>query len=223
MDYEQECVALKAENPFLSQAELAYQIILRRIVCNELPAGEKIHQEYFANALGMSRSPIREALIALEKDGYVVKNDNSGYYVYQIKLKDYVDFFEFRIQIESYAAYLSARCITDEQLKKLKENLDQYVKCCENGQQQKMAKLDIAFHDIIVESCDNAYVQEVYSWMMTKRNMYIGYFERAGRLERAKKGHINIYKAIANQEEEKAREAMAYHLKYYLRSLYTIM
>lgn len=223
MDYSSFVSQLRQENPFITQADIAGQVIQQCILNNELHAGEKINQEYFANLLGMSRSPIREALAGLEKDGYVVKVENSGYIVYKIKLKDYVDFFEFRIQLEAYAAYLVARNINGEQLGRLKRNLEEYVKVCDSGQKEKMKHLDKEFHDLIIEACDNPYVVETYKWMLGKRNLYIGYFERAGRLEKAKKGHIAVYNAIAAQDEEKAKEAMQYHLKYYLRSLYDIM
>ncbi|MGN0168701.1 MAG: GntR family transcriptional regulator [Acetatifactor sp.] len=223
MDYTNFVSQLREENPFITQADIAGRVIQRCILNNELHAGEKINQEYFANLLGMSRSPIREALCNLEKEGFVMRAENSGYIVYKIRLKDFVDFFEFRIQIESYAAYLAARNISPEQLGKLKKKLEEYVEFCDAGNRERIKHLDNEFHDLIVDACDNPYVVEAHHWILARRNLYIGYFERAGRLEKAKKGHIAIYNAIAAQDEEKAKEAMQYHLKYYLRSLYDIM
>lgn len=214
---------LKKENPFISQVDVAYRIIQQGILSNQLPAGEKINQEYYANVLNMSRTPIREALIQLEKDGYVEKNDKAGYLVYQIKLKDFVDFFEFRIQLESYAAYLAARSITGEQLAGLKQNVEDFIKACDRDNLSEMRRLDGVFHDMIIRACDNPYVMETHRWMLGRRKLYIGYLERAGRLAYAKKWHVEIYKAIASQDEDGAREAMRQHLKYYLRTLYRIM
>lgn len=214
---------LKEENPFISQVDLAYQVFLKSIIADAIPMGEKINQEYFAAELEMSRTPLREALMKLEKEGYVEKSDKLGYCVSKIKLKDYVDFCEFRIQIEAFAAFLAARNITAEQIKLLKNNLDKYIEACNRDDQRHMRKLDMEFHELIVEACNNPYVIEVYQGMVNKKKLFFRYSERAGRLSLAKKGHIEIYKAIVNQDEEKAKEAMIYHLKYYIRALYNIM
>lgn len=75
---------------------------------------DDISQEFYASGLKISRTPIRDALSKLEEDHFIEKTEKGGCQVCRISLKDYMDFFEFRICIECRAAYLAARSASDE-------------------------------------------------------------------------------------------------------------
>ena len=117
---------LLKEQPFLNQTDLAYELVLREILNGQLSPGEKIPQEQLAVLFGMSRTPVRDALIRLEEDRFLEKSGRAGYQVSRIRLKDYVDFCEFRLMLEAKAAYLAARNITGKQLEQLRENMERF-------------------------------------------------------------------------------------------------
>lgn len=214
---------IRNENPFMPQTELAYKVLLKEIVATHLEAGTKINQEQLAELLGMSRTPVRDALNELEKDGYVVKNSNGGFSVYQLRIKDYVDFYDFRIMLEAQAAYLAARNIKPEQLERLKKNVDAFRTATEKEDIATMRKLDIAFHQLIVEASDNRYIIEAHEHIINKRKMFVRYMVKSGRMNNAVKWHERCLDAIINQDEDGAKKSIEEHLKYYIRGLYDVL
>lgn len=126
--YERLTHTLLKEQPFLNQTELACELVLQEILNGQLSPGEKIPQEQLAVLFGMSRTPVRDALIRLEEERFLEKNGGAGYQVSRIRLKDYVDFCEFRLMLEAKAAYLAARYITEKQLEQLRENMERFRK-----------------------------------------------------------------------------------------------
>ena len=89
-------------------------LVLREILNGQLSPGEKIPQEQLAVLFGMSRTPVRDALIRLEEDRFLEKSGRAGYQVSRIRLKDCVDFCEFRLMLEMeiarYAAMRATVC-----------------------------------------------------------------------------------------------------------------
>lgn len=221
--YEKKIQAMKDQNPFISTTEIAYHLVLNDILLGELPENQKINQEDLVALFSMSRTPIRDALIKLCNDGYIEKNGRSGYKVYTIHLKDYVDFFEFRLLLETQAAYLAARNITDEQLAQLKENLAIYDKAIAAKDTEKLVFLDNDFHNIIIQASDNAYIIDVFNTYKKKKLFLAKKLILLQNLRNMKNKHAAIYQALCNSDENEARALMQSHLSFYLKNLYLIM
>lgn len=222
-EYRKRIGQIKEENPFVSQMDIAYEIVLEDILTGVLAAGEKVNQENMAALFGMSRTPVREALLKLEEEGFVLKNERAGYQVYRLILKDYVDFCEFRIQIETFGAYLAARSITPGQLRRLKQNMDAFIHACDEGRTADVLVLDEEFHSLLMEASDNAYVVQAYERMKKKKNLYTRYIMRKSSLPFMKRQHMEIYKAIVSFDEERSRDLMRSHLAFYIKNLYNVM
>ena len=90
------------------------------ILSRELRPGERLVQSKLAEQLGVSRTPIREALHSLESDGLVKLSPHKGASVADLSISDLENIYNIRIAIEGYGAYLAAQSITDEDLERLK-------------------------------------------------------------------------------------------------------
>lgn len=208
---------IRKNNIFISSKELAYQVIMNLIIQRSLQSGERIVQDTLAENMGLSRSPIREALMKLTEEGFLEKNDKSSYIVAGIQLKDYVDYCDMRLRMESYGAALAVRNMTDEVLEKLKENVCEYRKTTDIVQARK---LDETFHQILIQTSQNPYIIDFSQKTMKRKAYYSRYLIHAENLSAAKVEHQKIYEAICNYDEKQAEEMMKLHLKNYLDKLY---
>ena len=211
---------IKKNNIFISSKELAYQVIMNLIIQRSLQSGERIVQDTLADSMGISRSPIREALMKLTEEGFLEKNDKNSYIVAGIRLKDYVDYCEMRLRMESYAAALAVRNMTDDVLGKLEENVSQYRKTTDIAQARK---LDEAFHHIIIQTSKNPYIIDFSQKTLKRKAYYSRYLVHAENMSAAEVEHQKIYEAICNYDEKQAEEMMKLHLKNYLDKLYDII
>ena len=177
---------LKEKNPFISQVDIAYKIILKEIVSNNFADGEKINQESMACKLKMSRTPVREALNRLADEGYITRLGKSGYCICKVQLKDYVDFNEFRSRLECFGAYAATRNITNENLALLKENLELYIKACDEKDVETAIDLDNKFHKLIIMSSENEYLISAYKQIEVKQKIFLRYSIRGERLRYAR-------------------------------------
>lgn len=207
------------QNPFISQSELAYQVLLDSIISGDIEIGEKLNQEELSKQLDMSRTPVRDALIRLSNEKIISKGDNNGSYIHKIDIKDYMEFCEFRIIIEETAAYYAARSILDSQLEELKNILDRYVEACNKHNGDLAWDLDDRFHSLIIQASRNSYIINAYDNISIKRKIYISYMKSIDDLQCAKKKHIAIYNAINSADENLAKDSMHSHLSWYNRGI----
>lgn len=214
---------IKIKNSFLSNTDLAYELILLDILDGVLKSGEKINQESIAAKFNMSRTPIRDALIRLESEGFIIKNGKAGYNVYTLQLQDYADFYEFRTQYEAHAAYLAARNITCRQLEQLQNNLTEYQNACIQIDLKRIFSLDLQFHSLIVEASRNRYLIEISEQYKRKRDFYTRLVINEDTLYGMNKKHEMIFNAIKNCNEDEAKKAMESHLKFYIKNAFNIL
>ena len=131
---------------------------LRDVVCEalraaiqsgELPPGERLMEIPLAEELGVSRTPIREAIRKLEQEGFVVMIPRRGTYVADITLKDINQVFEIRSSLEELAASLASERITPDELEELERHLVSINDYMESRDFDKIVAADIAFHEVL--------------------------------------------------------------------------
>ena len=218
-NYKQRIDSIKKSNPFTSQTDIAYQIIIEDILNNTLVQGEKINQESLSQMLSMSRTPIRDAILKLETEGLIEKIDK-GYQIYKTSIRDYVDFYEYRIRLESFAVTLASRLISEEELDVLKDMLTGYIKAIDEKDYKAISEWDMKFHKTIVLASKNPYLIHAYDHLKVKNQIFVNrLYKKDGFTHASKKKHIDIYKAIRDRDEKLAEETMVSHLKFYLYRL----
>lgn len=202
---------LLKENPFLNNMELAYRLIFEDILDGKFDDEEQLQQDSLGGLYGMSRTPIREALIKLEGEGYIEKGKR-GYKMGKLDVVDYIDFWEFRRTIETYVAYLAAENASSVHLKKLKKNLEKTKQVGESGNTKDVFRCDEEFHKLVVQASRNKYFIDIYNLYESKIRYYRYLYQQHVTADIIYDAHLKIYKALEKRNEEAARSAMYQHL-----------
>jgi len=105
--------------------EVAYATVRDRILKGQLQPGERLVTQRVATLLGISRTPVKEALARIETEGLVQRSGNWGYTVRRMTLRDAEEIFEARLVVEVAAAELAARRVTDPEIVAMRELIDQ--------------------------------------------------------------------------------------------------
>ena len=150
-----------ATAPAASMADLAYQEIRRRILDNVWPPGYQALEQAVALALGMSRTPVREAMIRLQNDGLVDVVPRHGMRVLPVSPTDMREIYEILTALECMAAEIVARrAPTDEELKPLLASTQAMDAALKRYDLDAWAAADERFHAALVELAGNRQLQQ---------------------------------------------------------------
>lgn len=141
---------------YLPLRDVVFNTLREAILKGELQPGERLMELQLASKLGVSRTPIREAIRMLEQEGLAVTMPRKGAEVARMTLKDMEDVLEVREALDELAARIACAKINDEQLENLKFIRDEFKKSLDSGDVKKIAEEDVRFHDAIYEATDNA-------------------------------------------------------------------
>ncbi len=108
-----------------------------------------------AEQLGVSRTPVREAIRKLELENFVEMIPRKGAYVAELKAKDILDILEIRALLEGFAAASAAEKMTDDEVKLLTSTLEKFEKAVTKQDRQAMIDNDNKFHDLIFQATRN--------------------------------------------------------------------
>mgnify|MGYP003299253459 FL=1 len=136
-------------NEYLPLRDVVFQTLRQAILRGELKPGERLMEIQLANKLGVSRTPIREAIRKLELEGLVLMIPRRGAEVAEITEKSLRDVLEVRGALEELAVDLACERITEEDISKLKEAAKEFESTLSNEDVTKIAEADVKFHDII--------------------------------------------------------------------------
>lgn len=130
--------------------EIVYEELKRQILVGEIAPGTRMMEVELAEEMGVSRTPIREAIRKLEKEGLVTIEPRRGAYASEISVKDMVDVLEVRQDLEGMAAALAAEKVTEEEKQAfIKVNSD-YEDAIRHGNTEEIIRCDELFHQLIV-------------------------------------------------------------------------
>ncbi len=149
-----------------NSAEVAYQHIRGAVLAGDYPPGSRIKEETLAESIGVSRTPIREALRRLHSEGVVRMIPNRGAYVMSFSDEELEELFALRADIDGYAAELAASKITEEQVDELSGLVDEmFVVAASRGSGwlERLADLDRDLHQGVFESTENEALIQVAS------------------------------------------------------------
>src|SRR6187549_2327475 len=103
-----------------------YNQIKQLILCNEIMPGQKLHHQQLSERLGVSRTPVREALTRLVQEGYVVFLPNRGFTCKEIRMQEAEELYELREALEAFAVQKAIENLTDAGLDKLRHKMELY-------------------------------------------------------------------------------------------------
>lgn len=193
--------------------EIVYEELKLLILTGKISPGMRLMEEELAEDMGVSRTPIREAIRKLEKEGLITIEPRRGAYVSQISTKDMVEILEVRQNMEGLAAELAAQRMSEEDKEKLGNIAKAYEEAVAAGDMAEMIRCDTAFHHIIVEATQNKILIQMVEQLqeMVLRFRYI-YYDNFKRAEQMLSEHQAIYEAIAGGNTEVARESANVHI-----------
>lgn len=194
--------------------EIVFESLREAIINGILKPGERLMELQLAEQMGVSRTPVREAIRKLELEGFVVMVPRKGAYVSGISVKDIVDIFEVRAALESLAAGLAAERITEEELDELEKVLFQIAAASAKESIDIVAEKDAGFHEILFQASRN---QRLVN-MITHLQEHIQRFRTTslsvpGRTKHAIEEHKNIVDAIGERNVELAQALAREHVE----------
>jgi DNA-binding GntR family transcriptional regulator len=194
--------------------EVVFDSLREAIINGTLRPGERLMEIQLAEELGVSRTPIREAIRKLELEGFVVMVPRKGAYVAGISLKDIADVFEVRASLEALASGLAAERITDEELEELERILVRLAEISEGGNVPEFVDSDTSFHDYLYQCSRNQRLIQMLSNLRDEiqrfRSVSLAF---PGRPREALEEHRKIVEAVAGRNITKAQHAAWEHIE----------
>lgn len=198
---------------YLPLRDVVFKTLRQGILTGELKPGERLMEIHLANRLGVSRTPIREAIRKLELEGLVIMIPRRGAEVAQITEKNLQDVLEVRRELDAFAAKLACQRMNEEQMSQLKEAAEAFEKAIETKDATVIAKADVAFHDIILKSTENDRLIQLVNNLAEQVYRYrFEYVKDKTSHNRLIEEHRNIYESIVNRDEAAAAMAVGAHV-----------
>lgn len=198
---------------YLPLRDVVFKTLRQAILKGELAPGERLMEVKLANRLGVSRTPIREAIRMLELEGLVVMVPRKGAEVAKISEKSLRDVLEVRGALEELSASLACERMEAEEAEKLKQAVEEFKEVVFGDDLIAIAQKDEQFHDVIYQATKNAklvlMVNNLREQMYRFRMEYIKDNKKRGKLVEE---HEAILKAILARDVEAAKEALRQHI-----------
>lgn len=198
---------------FLPLRDVVFKTLRKGILTGELKPGERLMEIHLANRLGVSRTPIREAIRKLELEGLVTMVPRRGAEVANITEKNLKDVLEVRQALESLAIELACERITEENKEELRQKLDQVETAVRTGDTGAIASADVAFHDAIVEFSGNMRLMQLVSNLGEQMYRYrFEYIKDVTKHSQIMSEHRIMFESIMENDKEKAATIVKVHI-----------
>lgn len=198
-----------------------FRTLREGILSGKYKENDELREVSIGKELGVSRTPVREALRQLELEGLVTIIPNRGTYVNGISAEDVRDIYMIRSRLEGLAARLATTRISEEQLDEMEEMLLLSEFYRKKGMTEQLAQLDGKFHVILYEACGSRMLQH----LLTDFHRYVELARQKSvrtedRAEKSIKEHMEILNAMKEKDEEKAEKLMERHIRHVVQHLH---
>ncbi|AOZ91356.1 GntR family transcriptional regulator [Paenibacillus crassostreae] len=209
----------------MSAKERAYSQIQRWIIDGTLQPKEQLIDAELAEALGVSRTPIREALLLLEVQGLVEVHPGKATRVKDIEKDDILKLYPVFASLHALAAEISTSLIQLEQIEQLKSLNVRFAEAIENKQPYQAMEMDEQFHNLIVEISDNLYISSFSSTIQThiRRFKYVFLQQHETSTNSSVEEHAAIIAAMEQRDSSTASAIMKQNLLRPMNELYTLI
>ena len=193
--------------------DVVFYTLRQSILTGELKPGERLMEIHLADKLGVSRTPVREAIRRLELEGLVTMFPRRGAEVAQITEKSMSDVLEVRRTLDALCAELACDRITKEGLAALKQACETFEQCVDTQDTKKIAQADVALHDIIVQATGNQRLIQMVNNLSEQMYRYrFEYIKDSRQHETLVKEHRIIYQSILDKDKDTAAAAAKTHI-----------
>ncbi|MCD8036469.1 MAG: GntR family transcriptional regulator [Clostridiales bacterium] len=201
------------ENEYLPLRDVVFNAIKDGILSGRFKPGERLLENQLAEELGVSRTPIREALRMLEIENLVDLIPRKGAQVRAMSEKDIKDILEIRKALEELAAGLAAENITKQEINELKKANNDFVTNFDNGDREAVLEADTHFHDIIFNATKNDKLVQMISNISIQIYKYrITYLKLLSDVSVPNQHHLELIKAFERRDAARARAVSREHI-----------
>lgn len=202
----------------ISRSNIAYNKIKDAVCKGELVPGSILSEGQLAEWLGMSRTPVREALRFLASEGFVEIRNGIGVYVKPLSSKDMEDLYEVRCLLELQAVKSSIYRISYEEIDDLEYQLQEVLASCERGETStagEFSELDWKFHTLLVERCTNNYIKSIIASNDSNLRRYQALsIEALNDVQESARQHLDILKPLRARNLPELLRTLELHLKW---------
>jgi DNA-binding GntR family transcriptional regulator len=153
--------------------EGVYRVVRAAILDGTVPAGGRLREAHIAADLGISRSPLREALTRLEEEGLVVKIPFRGAFVAEVSARDVAEIASIRVLVEPYAAELSAEALSGPERPALMRTIDELRRATEQNDIPAGIDAHLRFHRLFYDLSGHGILQSLWNGWETKLRLYL--------------------------------------------------
>mgnify|MGYP002615260691 CR=1 FL=1 len=202
------------ENEYLPLRDVVFNTLRQAILRGEFKPGERLMEIQLANKLGVSRTPIREAIRKLELEGLVIMIPRKGAEVADITEKSLRDVLEVRKALEELAVQLACEKITQEELEELEKAGENFKKVLKRSKDiTEVAEADVRFHDVIYMATDNQKLILLLNNLREQMYRYrVEYLKREEAYPQLIAEHAAIIEYISKGEKKAATDVMCKHI-----------
>ncbi len=206
---------------YLPLRDVVFNTLRQAILKGELKPGERLMETQLANKLGVSRTPVREAIRKLELEGLVLMIPRKGAEVAEITRQDMEDVLEVRTALEELAVKDACDHITDAQLSELKKASNEFKKALLEGKDLvTCADADMHFHDVILSATNNRRLIQMLNNLSEQMYRYRMEYLKDERTHKTLiEEHDAIRRALKKHDKVKAGAAIRVHIDNQKRSI----
>ena len=198
-----------------SNSQFAYEAILGALLNRVLSPGQRLAELPVSRALKIGRTPVREALLRLEAEGYLRLEPHAGMVVAGNSMESFSELYEIREVLESLAARLAARYARSEDILTLEQILTEAAAATEARDTARLRKLNTRFHEVIHACSRNNHLRHLLRQIINQLRLSpISTYDAPGRAEAALAEHRAIVAAIAANDEERAAALVSEHVRH---------
>ena len=200
-------------NEYLPLRDVVFNTLRQAIITGEFAPGERLMEISLANRLGVSRTPVREAIRKLELEGLVIMIPRKGAQVARITEKNLRDVIEIRTVLEEFAAVLACERIDLSGLHDLRQAHEDFIRSVENGDILDIVDKDETFHDTIFRATNNDRLISIINNLREQFYRYrMEYVKDIRQRSNLVEEHRELLDAISSRDSIKAKELMKTHL-----------
>ena len=198
---------------YLPLRDVVFKTLRQAILRGELEPGERLMEIQLAERLGVSRTPIREAIRKLELEGLVLMIPRKGAEVAKISESNLRDVLEVRRSLEELAIDLACQRMTPEELEELKVTQEKFALAIKNGDAMQIAETDERYHEIIYDDTKNARLVQILDNLREQMYRYrLEYIKDEDKRQVLLIEHERILKAISLRHVQEAKQAIREHI-----------
>ncbi|MBU2628531.1 MAG: GntR family transcriptional regulator [Proteobacteria bacterium] len=207
---------MKLSNSFRERKSLGqdvFEYLKNAIIDQTIEPGSRLVESKIADMLGISRTPLREALHKLEREDWIEKNPSGGFQVVTLTKNDIEETFGIRSVLEAYAARLAAENYQEKDLVPLEKKMLEFQKCLGNKSHDKLQKINTEFHDLLYGLSRNPKLIKMINQLRAQISRFRQIIlKQADYAAESNEDHIKMLDAIKNRDGDAVEKLVRDHI-----------